>query len=318
MCGLICVPSPRLKRPFDASCRSYARLRERHRAARERDRDGRGQLEPLGVLAREQQREERIVRPFEGVDAVVAECFEPPRVLGHGVEVGRGRARRRFSPVPLVRDLLRWVDGRLRARNLRRARRRRLRRVVRAAEHAGGVRLLGRARRGWPRARARDRHRAGSRSRSRRAASRCTASTRRRRWSRSCAPSRAATTIPVDVGDMADVPVDGDVRARLHRVQHVLHADVAGRAGAMLPQRRRAPRARRPLRAARVRPRHVAHRARPGPERARGRARSRASRRDRRTTRWRSGSTRPRCASPRTVCASSTPSCGSRSRPSST
>ena len=40
--------------------------------------------------------------------------------------------------------------------------------------------------------------------------------------------------IPVTIGDMADVPVDGAVRARLRRVQHVLPAVLAGGAGAVL------------------------------------------------------------------------------------
>ena len=50
---------------------------------------------------------------------------------------------------------------------------------------------------------------AGSRSRSPSGASRCTASTPPRRWSRSSGRSPAATDIPVTMGDFADVPVEG-------------------------------------------------------------------------------------------------------------
>ena len=207
MCGLICVPSPRLNRPFDASCRSYERLGERHRAARERDRDRGRELEPFRVLAREQQREERIVRAFEGVDAVVAERFEPRACSGTAWRSVVVSAASIFTGTSRG-DLLRWVDGRLRARNLRRARRRRLRRVVHATEHAGGVRLLGRARRRRSRARARDRHRRVAIPLAARGVE---------VHGIDSSPAMVAQLrakpggddIPVVVGDMADVPVDG-------------------------------------------------------------------------------------------------------------
>ncbi len=158
----------------------------------------------------------------------------------------------------------------------------------------------------------------GSRFRSRRAASKCTASTRRRRWSSRCAPSRAATRSRVTIGDMADVPVDGDVRARLRRVQHVLPAVLAGSAGALLRQRRRA--SARPADASSI---HAfvpdTSRVEAGQdvsvtEASLDRVRLDATRVRRR---GRNASTPRRCASPKAGSGSSTPSCGSRCRPSS-
>ena len=65
---------------------------------------------------------------------------------------------------------------------------------------------------------------------------------------RGCARSRAARTIGVTIGDFATTTVDGHVLARLPRLQHDHEPDHAGGAGRLLPQRRRAPRARRLLR----------------------------------------------------------------------
>ena len=93
-----------------------------------------------------------------------------------------------------------------------------------------------------------DRHRpdrAAARA-ARRAA--CTGSTCRRRWSRGCARSRAARTIEVTIGDFATTTRRRDVLGRLPRLQHDHEPDDAGRAGRLLPQRRRAPRAGRLLR----------------------------------------------------------------------
>ena len=63
-------------------------LRERHRVARERDRDRGRELHPLGVLGREQQREERIVLTFEAEDPVVSRGFDRGRGGGDRAEVG--------------------------------------------------------------------------------------------------------------------------------------------------------------------------------------------------------------------------------------
>ena len=85
-------------------------LRERHRAARERDRDRGRELEPLGVLGREQQREERVVRPFEGEDAVVADALRARARARARVEVGGGERGVDFHRAS-ASDLLRWADG---------------------------------------------------------------------------------------------------------------------------------------------------------------------------------------------------------------
>jgi len=60
------------------------------------------------VLCREEQREERVVRTFERVDAVVADLLEVPRHLGH-VE----QPRRFQSAVDQHHDssLLNWIFG---------------------------------------------------------------------------------------------------------------------------------------------------------------------------------------------------------------
>jgi len=63
-------------------------LRERHRVAGERNRDRGRQLHPLGVLGREQEREERIVLTFEREDPVVARGLDRGRRGGDGAEIG--------------------------------------------------------------------------------------------------------------------------------------------------------------------------------------------------------------------------------------
>ncbi len=81
MCGLICVPRPSRNRPCDASWRSYASCARFIGLRGERDRDRGGELDPFGVLGREEQREERVVCPLEREDAVVA----------GGLDLGRGQ-----------------------------------------------------------------------------------------------------------------------------------------------------------------------------------------------------------------------------------
>ena len=79
MCGLIWLPSPSVKRPFDASCRSLAIdaivIGVRANAiATPVDSSS-----ALGRPRREQQREERIVAGLRGGAAVVAVGLERPR-----------------------------------------------------------------------------------------------------------------------------------------------------------------------------------------------------------------------------------------------
>ena len=51
MCGLIWLPSPRMNRPLDTACRSYADVGEQHRVPGERDGDAGAELDALRVLA---------------------------------------------------------------------------------------------------------------------------------------------------------------------------------------------------------------------------------------------------------------------------
>ena len=59
MCGLICEPSPRKKRPFECRCRSLA-VYAVSIGVRERDRDAGAELDALRVLGRDHERQERI------------------------------------------------------------------------------------------------------------------------------------------------------------------------------------------------------------------------------------------------------------------
>ena len=255
MCGLICVPSPRLKRPRDASCRSYACLRERHRVAGERDHDRGRELHALGVLGREQQREQRVVRALERVDAVVAGGFDGARRVGH-LRAGRWSLMRRRPACGRPYD---WAMG-VRTRNLRRAHRRRLRRVVQARPTPSP---RPRCSPSWRPAAGRSSSASG---RSDRAAARGSSGVEVHGIDTSPAIVEQHTR---EAGRRRDPGHDRrhgrrarrrHVLARLRRVQHVLHADHAGRAEAVLPQRRRAPRAGRTVSPAHVRARHVAHR----------------------------------------------------------
>ena len=69
-----------------------ADVREQHRVARERDRDRGHELEPLGVLGRERERQERIARDLRGHAAVVAGGFERARARRNVREVGRDQS----------------------------------------------------------------------------------------------------------------------------------------------------------------------------------------------------------------------------------
>ena len=113
MCGLIWLPRPSVNRPFETSCRSLADVGHRHRVAGERDRDLGDELEALGVLGRDHEREEWVVGDLGGGAAVVAVASRarrppPPRRstrssnpsithTGHlfGIRFPRQRAARR-------------------------------------------------------------------------------------------------------------------------------------------------------------------------------------------------------------------------------
>ncbi len=82
MCGLICEPSPRMKRPRREHLQVVPDVGELHRTAREGDGNRRRHLEPGRVLGGQHQRKERIVRPFEREGAVVADPF-------NGASLGR-------------------------------------------------------------------------------------------------------------------------------------------------------------------------------------------------------------------------------------
>ena len=58
-----------------------AEVGERHRVARERDRDAGRELHPLGVLGRDDELQERVVTRLRGHDPVVTEILEVARLL---------------------------------------------------------------------------------------------------------------------------------------------------------------------------------------------------------------------------------------------
>ena len=105
MCGLIWLPSPRWKRPADRRLQVPGLGGDRHRAAGERDGDGGGQLEPLGGVGGQHEREERVVRTLEGEGAVVARRLHGAggrRDLGEGGrDEGSVHAHRATVPVPM-------------------------------------------------------------------------------------------------------------------------------------------------------------------------------------------------------------------------
>ena len=63
------------------------RVRERHRAAGERDRDAGAELDPLGVLGRDEQRVEGVVAGLGRPDAVIAGSLGFPGRLGRARQV---------------------------------------------------------------------------------------------------------------------------------------------------------------------------------------------------------------------------------------
>ena len=207
----------------------------------------------------------------------------------------------------------------VRTGNLRRAGRRRLRRLVQAGRHRGRGRVARPSSRragaalelgigtGPRRDSARGERRRGARHRG-----------VRRRWSSGCAAKPGGEAIPVTIGDMAEVPVDGEFAlvfvvfntffqlysqdAQVRCFANVAAASAAGRA---LPRPR-------------VRARHVAGRSGSARFGEGGVARSGAARRERVRRATNNGSTPRRSASPKPASGSCTPSCGSRGRPSST
>ena len=83
MCGLICEPSPRIARPSENVWRSQPMWARFIGLRANADRDRGREVEPLGVLGREREREERVVRALERVDAVVAHRLDLARDPGH-------------------------------------------------------------------------------------------------------------------------------------------------------------------------------------------------------------------------------------------
>ena len=290
------------------------RLRERHRVAGERDHDRGRELHALGVLGREQQREERVVLALERVDAVVAGGFDR-RVPRRARRAGRWSLmrRRRAWAIPTIG---RWstsdpkptasgsptstTSGTSRSTPRPRSR------CWPSSRHGGRALELGigTGRIALPLAATRRRG-----ARHRRVA---------RDGRAACAPSRAATrsrsrsaTWPTSrsTGEFALVFVVFNTFFQLYSQEAQLRC---------FAQRRRAPAAGRPFPHPRVRARHVARRSGRAPRGQGGVARPGAARRDGVRRAASSGSTRRRCASPRTGSGSCTPSCGSRGRPSST
>ena len=80
------------------------------------------------------------------------------------------------------------------------------------------------------------------------AASACTASSCRRRWSRGCARSRAREAIDVTIGDFATTTVDGTFSLAYLVFNTIMNLTTQDAQVACFQQRRRAPRARRLLR----------------------------------------------------------------------
>ena len=79
MCGLIWLPSPRMKRPFEKACRSQPTLASIIGLRAKATAIEVPELERLGVLGRQEEREERIVRGLGRPDARVARLL---RFLG--------------------------------------------------------------------------------------------------------------------------------------------------------------------------------------------------------------------------------------------
>ena len=137
-----------------------------------------------------------------------------------------------------------YGHGRPRAQPLRRAGRADLQR--RLGPHVRGVRPWARRRRA---ARARGRRprrsrspsaRVGSRYPWRRGVSRSTGSTSRRPWSRQLRRKPGGDRVPVTIGDMSTTRVGGRLPPGLPRLQHDHQPAHPGRAGGVLPHRRRA------------------------------------------------------------------------------
>ena len=100
MCGLIWLPEPEVEAAARERLQVPGLGGERHRAAGEGDGDGGGQLEALGGVGGQHQRQERIVRALEGEGAVVAGRLHRPSRVGHLGErrVTRGPSTRIARP----------------------------------------------------------------------------------------------------------------------------------------------------------------------------------------------------------------------------
>ena len=76
MCGLICDPRPSDEPALRHLLEVVGRVREHHRRAGERHRDARRELDALGVLGRQRDRQERVVAGLGGQQPVVTELLE--------------------------------------------------------------------------------------------------------------------------------------------------------------------------------------------------------------------------------------------------
>ena len=76
MCGLICEPSPRKNRPFECRCRSLAVYAVSIGVRANATAMPVPELDALGVLGRDHERQERVVRGLRGEQPVVADVLE--------------------------------------------------------------------------------------------------------------------------------------------------------------------------------------------------------------------------------------------------
>ncbi len=88
----ICEPRPRMNRPSEYACRSHATLATVIGVPRERHRDAGAQLDGLGVLRGQHERQERVVVDLGGPAAVVTPPLQPDRGIGDVAELARDGA----------------------------------------------------------------------------------------------------------------------------------------------------------------------------------------------------------------------------------
>ena len=89
MCGRICEPSPRMKRPCESACRSLPSVASSIGVRAKAIAIAVESSSRVRLARRQHQRKERIVRPLEREAAVVAELFEPLRLAPRAGEILR-------------------------------------------------------------------------------------------------------------------------------------------------------------------------------------------------------------------------------------